>query len=169
MNLGFERAVRLGRYERQLRAAVLRMKNLTGEGLADQIGRMYAHSRAEVFTVLGIDVVVPVPLHWRREWKRGYNQAASIGRELAAGLNVAFQPRLLRRVRDTTQQTQPTRTARQENVKGAFRVADRARVDGRTVLLVDDVMTTCSTASEAAKTLLAGGAERVVVAVVARR
>ncbi len=148
---------------------MLRMKFLPGEGLADMIGRTFAEAHGAELSALEIDTVVPVPLHWWRKWKRGFNQAESVARELAAGLNAAFAPRLLSRVRWTPQQTQPTRTARQENVKGAFRVGRGARLRGRTVLLVDDVLTTGSTASEAARTLLATGAERVVVAVVARR
>jgi len=92
-----------------------------------------------------------------------------VGRELAAALDVAFAPNLLRRVRWTPQQAQPTREARRENVKGAFRLHGSARIAGRTVLLLDDVMTTGSTLGEAARTLRAGGAGRVVVAVLARR
>ncbi len=117
----------------------------------------------------GISLVVPVPLHWRRRWNRGYNQAAALARELAAGLRVRFAPDLLWRVRNTPQQAQPTASARRENVKGAFAVKSGAKLTGETVLLVDDVMTTGSTAGEAARTLRAAGAARVVVGVLARK
>lgn len=165
--LGFEKAVRLGPYEGKLRNAVLRTKFLAGEGLADLLGRMFAECRGPLCGE--IDLVVPVPLHWWRKWTRGYNQSESIAREIAAGLQVPFMPKLLHRVRWTTQQVQPTREARRENVKGAFRVRNGARVAMKTVLLVDDVMTTGSTLGEAARTLRNAGAERVVVAVLARR
>jgi ComF family protein len=167
--LGFERALRLGPYREQLRDAVLRTKFLAGEGLADLLGRLFVELRAGELQTLGIDLVVPVPLHWWRRWTRGYNQAEAIARELAAGLGVPFAPHLLRRTRWTTQQVQPTRDARRENVKGAFRVRTGARRTAKTVLLVDDVMTTGSTLGEAARVLRAAGAERVVVAVLARK
>ena len=94
---------------------------------------------------------------------------ASALRELADGLKVAFVPHLLRRVRWTTQQVQPTRAARRENMKGAFRVRSGARIAGKTILLTDDVMTTGSTLGEAARALRDAGAARVAVAVLARK
>ena len=167
--LGFERAVRLGPYANRLRDAVLRTKTLGGEGLADLLGRIFAESRGELLRGEGIDLVTAVPLHWWRRWTRGYNQSEAAARELARGVGVAFAPRLLRRVRWTPQQVQPTREARRENVKGAFRTRTSARIEGRTVLVVDDVMTTGSTLGEVARVLKTGGAGRVVVAVLARK
>lgn len=167
--LGFERAFRLGPYDGKLRNAVLRTKFLAGEGLADLLGRLFAECRGEAIRELGVDLVAPVPLHWWRKWTRGYNQSEAVARELAVALGALFAPRLLRRVRWTPQQVQPTREARLENVKGAFRVGRRARLTGKSVLLVDDVMTTGSTLGEAARTLHTGGAVRVVVAVLARK
>jgi ComF family protein len=167
--LGFDAAIRLGAYDGELRAAVLRTKVLAGEGLADLLGRTFAEARGDVMRAAGAELVTPVPLHWWRKWTRGYNQSEAVARELAAGLDVAFEPNLLRRVRWTPQQVQPTREARRENVKGAFRLRKSARIAGKTVLLVDDVMTTGSTLGEAARALRTGGAGRVVVAVLARR
>src|SRR5204863_6890690 len=133
------------------------------------MGRVFWEAACAPLRSAGADVVVPVPLHWRRRWARGYNQAAAVGRELALGLGAKFAPELLRRVRHTPQQAQPSASARRENVRGAFRAASGARVAGRTVLLVDDVMTTGSTAGEAARTLREAGAKRVVAAILARR
>jgi len=169
VSLGFDCAFRLGPYAEKLRDAVLRTKHLAGEGLADLLGRTFAECRGAAIRAAGVELVTPVPLHWWRKWTRGYNQSEAVGRELAAALDVAFAPNLLRRVRWTPQQAQPTREARRENVKGAFRLHGSARIAGRTVLLLDDVMTTGSTLGEAARTLRAGGAGRVVVAVLARR
>jgi ComF family protein len=169
MPLGFERAFRLGSYDGKLRDAVLRIKFLAGEGLADLLGRMFVEARGAALLGAEIDLVAPIPLHWWRKWTRGYNQSESVARELAGAMRAAFAPRLLRRVRWTPQQVQPTREARRENVKGAFRVTSGARLASKTVLLVDDVMTTGSTLGEAARALRDAGAGRVVVAVLARR
>ena len=168
-SLGFESAVRLGPYDGKLRDAILRMKSSSGEGLAEMIGRLFWERAASRLQAAQIDVVVPVPLHWKRRWMRGYNQAAAIGRELATGLGVRFAPRLLTRVRHTPQQIQPSAVARKENVRGAFAFNGRASLGSGKVLLVDDVLTTGSTAGEAARTLRASGASSVIVAVLARR
>lgn len=167
--LGFDRAHRLGPYIGPLRDAVLRTKVLAGEGLADLLGRIFAEQRGEALRGEGIDLVTAVPLHWWRRWTRGYNQAEAVARELAAALGVPFAPRLVRRVRLASQHAQPTREARRENVKGAFRVRPSARIVGRTVLVVDDVMTTGSTVGEVARVLKAAGAGRVVAACLARK
>ena len=167
--LGFDRAIRLGPYAGKLRDAVLSTKLLAGEGLADLLGRVFVECRRSALEAADVDYVAPVPLHWWRKWSRGYNQSEALARELAAGLNVPMIPRLLRRVKWTTQQVQPTRAARRENVKGAFRVSRGARLGAKTVLLIDDVMTTGSTLGEAARALRDAGADRVVVAVVARK
>jgi ComF family protein len=168
-SFGFDAAVRLGPYHGQLRDAVLRMKSIAGEGLAEQLGRVFWEARRCDLSNRGVEVVAPVPLHRSRRFVRGYNQAEALGRELAFGLGIAFANSALVRVRNTPQQGQPTASARRENVKGAFRVGRSASIAGKGVLLVDDVMTTGSTASEAARTLKAGGAAIVVVATLARR
>jgi ComF family protein len=166
--LGFDAAVRLGPHDGRLRDAVLRMKSAAGEGLAEMVGRVFWEAAGDRLHTAGVQVVVPVPLHWRRRWRRGYNQAAAVARELAAGLRVRCVGALCR-VRNTPPQVGTSAAARRENVRGAFRITHARAVTSRVVLLVDDVMTTGSTAGEAARTLREAGAARVVVAVLARR
>lgn len=113
------------------------------------------------------DVIVPVPLHWRRRWRRGYDQAWHLGRALERRTGIPCQA-ALRRPRYTPPQTSLTRVERRDNVRGAFAVARPEAVRGRTVLLVDDVYTTGATLGECAKQLRAAGAKRVIVLTVAR-
>jgi ComF family protein len=163
----FERVVRLGPYEGLRREIVLRLKHGHHEGLAEAVGELWAAAAADRLRAIGAGVVVPVPLHWRRRWRRGYNQAAVLARSLASGLHIPCREHWLRRVRATLFQTTLAPSARRDNVRGAFRAGADPWVRGVTVLLVDDVLTTGHTASEAARALRAAGAARVVVAVLA--
>jgi ComF family protein len=163
----FERVIRLGPYEGVRRDAILRMKHAHHDGLAEAVGELWATSASGPLKAVGAGLVVPVPLHWRRRWRRGYNQAAALARALASGLQNPSTERWLRRVRATPFQTDVAPSARRANVRGAFRAAVDPNLKGQTVLLVDDVLTTGGTAHEAARVLRAAGAARVVVAVLA--
>jgi ComF family protein len=165
----FESAARLGPYDGLLRDVVLAMKHRAGETLADSVGRLWARRHGDRFRGLGVDVVIPVPLHWWRRLRRGYNQSECLSAAVARSLGVDHRPGWLRRVRPTASQTHLPASARRENVRGAFRARRGATLAGRSVLLVDDVLTTGSTASEAARALRDGGARAVHVAVLARR
>lgn len=176
--LAFTTVLRLGPYDpalgeadphrTTLREAVLRLKGRAGEGLAEVVGELWAAERKGQLAAAGADVVVPVPMHWLKRWRRSYNQSEALARALADGLRLPCRPGWLRKVRATPPQHHlPSTAARRENVRGAF-AARTTRLSGKTVLLVDDVMTTGSTADEAARTLRRAGADRVVVAVLAR-
>jgi ComF family protein len=167
-SFAFEAAIRLAPYDGVLRDAVLKLKHHNGEGLAELLGKVWVDRDAQRFRALGIDAVVPVPLHWFRRWRRGYNQSAAIARGLATHLKIPSFPSWLRRLRNTPVQTTQSPAGRRDNVRGAFRARTRARLKGRSILLVDDVMTTGATASEAARALRAAGAVRVTLAVLAR-
>jgi ComF family protein len=143
------------------------MKHASGEGLAELVGELWAAATEARLRALAAHVVVPVPLHWRRRWGRGYNQSEALARPIAARLGLPCRPSCLRRVRHTPEQAKQTPAARQDNVRHAFR-ARGTLLRGQTVLLVDDVFTTGSTAAEAARALRQAGAGRVVVAVLAR-
>jgi ComF family protein len=165
----FESALRLGPYTATLRDVILAMKHRAGETLADRVGRLWARHHVDRFRRLGVDLVIPVPLHWWRRLRRGFNQSEYLSAAIAASLRVEHRPGWLRRVRPTASQTHLSATARRENVRGAFRARRGAILSGRSVLLVDDVLTTGNTASEAARALRVGGAKAVHVAILSHR
>lgn len=164
----FERVFRLGFYDGLLRTVILQMKQAHREMLAEVVGRLYAAHLELGLRGIGADVVIPVPLHWWRRLRRGYNQSTALARAVAERVGVPCRPGWLRRIRHTPKQTGTSRAERRTNVRDAFRATSWARLRGQTVLLVDDVLTTGTTASEAAFALRAAGAIRVVVAVLAR-
>jgi ComF family protein len=165
----FDSAFRLGPYDGVLRDVILAMKRRAGETLAECLGRLWAQQHADRFRKLGADLVIPVPLHWWRRWRRGYNQSEALTAAVAIQLGIEHRPGWLRRIRPTPSQMGLPKSARRENVRGAFRAAHTAALKDRQILLIDDVLTTGSTASEAAGALRSAGARRVDVAVLARR
>ena len=170
---GFDQAMRMGPYlrgpeaENLLRAVILRMKSKGGQGLADVIGRLWARTLRPRLAQHHPEVVVPVPLHWQRRWSRGFNQSEALARALAGELKIACRPWALRRTRATPLQTLSTPAQRRENVRGAFAARGVSGIAGKTVVLVDDVMTTGATASEAARALRTLSPARIIVAVLA--
>jgi ComF family protein len=112
-------------------------------------------------------VLVPVPLHHCRLQQRGFNQSHEIARIVARHLHWPLLARALRRTRDTASQVGLSRAQREQNLRGAFAV-DPALVEGRRVVLLDDVLTTGSTAHAAASALQAAGAARIDLVAVAR-
>ena len=111
-----------------------------GSFFAAQLGTYLASSGQ----FADVDCVVPVPLHWLRRWRRGYNQAEVIARALAAALNARLEPRCLRRVRRTRTQTQLDASERLSNVRRVFRVG-KLPAGVRHILIVDDTFTTGAT------------------------
>ncbi|WP_028233714.1 ComF family protein [Pseudochrobactrum sp. AO18b] len=111
------------------------------------------------------DVIIPVPLHRKRLWKRRYNQAAELARVLGRISGKTYEATALQRIKDTRQQAELNQSERLRNVAGAFRVSEagRSSVQGRTVLLIDDVYTTGATVKAACRALLRAGAAEVDV------
>ena len=109
----------------------------------------------------GDALLVPVPLHRRRLWWRGFNQSGLIARQLGAQWGMPVDHYLLHRTRPTPPLKGMNESQRQRAVNGAFLATEGRRIDGRTVILIDDVLTTGSTAAACAKALRKAGAGRV--------
>ncbi len=158
-----------GRYDGELRAIVHAFKYEGRRVLARPLARVMCESSADVLT--GADAVVPVPLHPRRAWQRGFNQADDLARE--TGLPVW---RMLRRRRHGPPQVQLPAARRHANVRHAYERAwsvrlfpwMRGRLRGSVIVLVDDVMTTGATLNACAGVLLRAGAREVRALTVAR-
>jgi ComF family protein len=170
----FERAVAYGGYDGGLRDLIHLLKYQQVRPAVSVLGRMLAEVMDDLESTLpkGAIAVVPVPLHSRKQRQRGFNQAELIAR--SAMKHLAQRDRfevltdVLVRSRETGSQIGLTRHQRRANLRGAFTVTTPKQVAERKVVLVDDVYTTGTTASECARVLKRAGVDRVWVATVAR-
>jgi ComF family protein len=164
----FHAAVAAGRYTGRLRELVLRMKRSDENPVSLAMGKLIWQRCGPRLTAAGIDLVVPVPMHWRRRMAHGTNSAALLAEVLAGRLRLPAAYRILRRRRHTAPQFSLSTRERRANVRGAFSVRAGKRLEGAHVLLVDDIMTSGATCNEAARILRDAGARRVTVVVAAR-
>jgi ComF family protein len=168
VRLHFDTVVPLGGYRAELREAVLRMKRPAGEPLAEAMARLYVRLRAADVRGLQPDVIVPIPMHWMRRLVRKTNNPEILAARLGGELRLPLARRRLVQCRMTRPQKNLPYGERFRNVRGAFRLRRGYDFRGARVLLVDDVLTTGATCSEAAKILKQGGAAWVAVAVLDR-
>lgn len=161
---GFDAAYTFGAYEGALRELIHLFKYAGVRTLARPLGGYLAMAlpRDRRF-----DALVPMPLHWLRRWRRGFNQSELLAREVSRRCGIPVL-KAVRRTRATRTQAGLSPSARRENVAGAFRLRRRVRLEGMRLLLVDDVMTTGATAAACASALKRGGAAMVALLALAR-
>ncbi len=164
----FDHARAIGRYEGPLQQAIHLLKyggklRLRQPLLQLAIAHFAAHFPGTVF-----DAIIPVPLHRERLMRREFNQAAALAKGLAQHLDVPLWERALVRVRSTRPQVELSGKERRQNVRRAFAVTKGAALEGKQLLVVDDVFTTGATLGEVARTLKVAGAVQVDVFTLAR-
>src|SRR3954452_6779210 len=150
----YQRARAAVRYDDVARTLVHALKYQDRTDLAPAMGRWMARAGRELLEQA--DMLIPVPLHWRRGWRRRYNQSGALAAVIGRQSGVKLTVEALRRVRPTEQQIGLSRSERASNVQGAFKVAGarQSEIQGRRVILVDDVLTSGATADACARALL---------------
>jgi ComF family protein len=161
---GFDAAYSFGAYEGTLRKLIHLFKYGRIRTLAKPLGD---HLALAIPRDQKFDLIVPMPLHWRRRWERGFNQSALLAREIARRYAIPVVS-AARRTRATRSQAGLSHHERRSNVSRAFAVKRKSRIAGQRVLLIDDVMTTGATASACAQALRDAGAKYVALLTLAR-
>jgi ComF family protein len=158
-------------YEGPVKEAIHKFKFRGKKDLAPVFAELlqgYARASSFMSLVLGVDLAVPVPLFAARQKERGFNQSELIAELFCDRLNIPFSKDVIRRGRQTKPQFDLKRADRFLNVSSAFTPTHGHDIAGKTVLLIDDILTTGATASECAKTLKSNGASRVFVLTLSR-
>lgn len=161
---GYDYAYSYGYYEGPLRKMIHHFKYASVDVLAGPLGELMVQALP---LDLQVDTIVPVPLHWRRKMWRGFNQCDLLARPLESRLRVPVV-QAIRKTRHTETQASSTPGERRSNLTGAFVLAAENIVEGKRVLLVDDVLTTGATVTACSALLRRGGAKSVTVLTLAR-
>jgi len=154
--------------EHPLREILQRFKYGRKVALGKPLGRLMAIECREFFDDSDVDVVIPVPLHPRRLRWRGFNQSVVLAREIGKQWHLPVDPFALARARETPPQTKLNEEERRINMRRAFSVSADESVEGKAVLLIDDVYTSGATVNECSRALKRGGAKEVFVLTLAR-
>ena len=162
----FHQAEAVFKYNDTVKKLILPFKHADHIELTELFVRLMSANNREI--IERNQVIIPVPLHWSRLLKRKYNQSALLAQGLAKRYNKTYSPLVLKRIKFTKSQGHLSQKERQKNVKGVFVVKYPEEIQGKSVLLVDDVFTTGATADECAKVLLKAGAKSVDVLTIAK-
>ena len=164
----YQRARAVVRYDDVARALVHALKYGDRLDLAPTMGRWMARAGRELLAEA--DLIIPVPLHWRRLWARRFNQSAALAHVVSSISGITASTTALKRIKATPQQVGLSKSERASNVQGAFGVSaeGKAEIARRRVVLLDDVLTSGATADACARVLLRAGARNVDVLVFAR-
>ncbi|GAB4334199.1 MAG: ComF family protein [Flammeovirgaceae bacterium] len=137
------------------------------EEISKWMGDVYGEILANSGFQSMFDAIIPVPLHPQKEKLRGYNQCEGFAESLSNKLNAENLPKGLRRVKFSNSQTKQTKSGRYENIKGVFQVGDKKMIEGKKILLVDDVITTGATLESCGMALLEAGAKQLSIVAMA--
>ncbi len=159
-----ERAVAMFHHDgEQTRHILYHIKYWRHPFLATSLAACYAEELQKTGFFNDIDAIIPLPLHWRKQWKRHYNQSHYIAQGIRQVTNIPIYTKVVKRVRNNPSQTHLTSRERIENVKDIFRLTHPEKIAGKHILLVDDVVTTGATLTACAQELAKASSVKISV------
>ena len=158
----------MGKYEETLLEIIHLFKYHGKVSVGEALGRIMAKTRYDSLAIETYSLIIPVPLHPKKLRERGFNQSLVLAKQISKMFSISLDFITLRRVLHTESQVNLSRQERVANVRRAFAVTDRNGIEGKKILLIDDVYTTGSTVKECSEILMKNGAEEVAVLTLAR-
>jgi ComF family protein len=143
------------------------LKYNNNQEVGELLGRFFGNDLTKANLSQEFDLLVPIPLHPTKLYKRGYNQVDCIARGMSETMKVVWQADALLRTRANTSQTKHNRLERLDNANKLFEVKDENEIKGKNILLIDDVITTGATIEAAAEVLLSAGCQSLSIAALA--
>lgn len=168
--VNFRKARSIVDYDSSVGEAIKLLKYHGKIVMAKLLAELMVDALPNLFFIEDYDLIIPVPIHKKRYIKRGYNQVEVIGRILSHEVNIPLEVLNLVKIKDTPSQTSLGISDRKKNVRGSFEIADPTDLEGKRILLIDDVMTTGATVNECSKVLANKGKTKYIdVFTIARR
>lgn len=165
INKHFEKVISCFEYEGVIRNKILEFKFRNKPYLGNSFAKIMAESLAKIKNEF--DLIIPVPMHYKRYFKRGYNQSSILAKQIAKLLNKKCVTHVLRKVKNVVPQSTLNSTLRKTNVLNTYQIFNDSKILGKRILLIDDIYTTGATADECAKILKTHGVKSVIVATIA--
>lgn len=164
----FDYLINMLKYENYIRERIISYKFGEQAYLYKTFSKIILNNQNICNVLHFYDIIIPVPMYKSKKNERGYNQTELIAKKLAKELNIQYENKYLIKNKNTKVQSTLTKIQREQNVKGAFTVTVKEKIQERSIILLDDIYTTGSTVNECAKALKNAGASRILVLTIAK-
>ena len=167
-NKYFKELISILKYEGIIRDKILQYKFEDKAYIYKTFAKIVLKNKKVCGLLKKYDIIIPVPIHKKRKLQRGYNQTQLIAKEISKNIDIKLCNNVLIKNKNTIAQSKLNKNKRKQNIKGAFKVLNVQNIQGKNVLLFDDIYTTGSTANECSKILKEAGAKTVGVLTIAK-
>ena len=164
----FEELISIFKYEGLIREKIIQYKFQDKSYIYNTFAKIILKNEKVCGLLKKYDIIIPVPIHRKRKLQRGYNQTQLIAKEIAKNIDIELCDDALIKTKNTIAQSKLNKNKRKQNLKAAFRVLDLEKIQGKNILLFDDIFTTGSTVNECSKILKKAGAKTVGVLTIAK-
>ena len=167
-NKYFKELISIFKYEGIIRDKILQYKFEDKAYIYKTFAKIVLKNKKVCGLLKKYDIIIPVPIHKKRKLQRGYNQTQLIAKEISKNIDIKLCNNVLVKNKNTIAQSKLNKNKRKQNIKGAFKALNVQNIQGKSVLLFDDIYTTGSTANECSKILKEAGAKTVGVLTIAK-
>ncbi len=160
-NAYFDKLVSAVHYDGIIRKKILEFKFKNKAYLGDFFSKCMVNCLKK-YNIIS-DIIIPVPLHYKRYFERGYNQSAILAKKISKQLNIKYDRTILKKVRNTKAQSTLKYDEREINILNSYKIFNNSKIKDKSIMLIDDVFTTGATANECSKVLKENGASKIIV------